>query len=518
MAIIKGSQISGSVASASFALTASYALNAGDIFPFSGSAVITGSLLVTGGITGSMNITNLSSGSYTESFANESTWTVQHNLNSAFVVVQVYDLNQEQVLPQGIDLADANTAVISFPSQESGTAVVMVGTPLAGGGGGGTTALSASYATTASYVLNGGSLSIDTGSFATTGSNTFRDDQIISGSVYVSGGLSVGDSNIRIDTDEANPFIVGYGSTTPNIKTNTVLGYFVINSNTTGHSNVGIGFTAMQNNTTGHSNVGIGVGALGSSDAGFKNVGIGYQAAGADVVYSSVAVGYWALRGGGGNSTAVGYEAGKQSTTISYRNVYIGYGAGPTASLHESDKLYIANAAGTPLIGGDFNTEVVTINGSMIVTGSVTATSITGSIAATNGLISGSAQLASSFPLKTVGTWTVPAGASVQSFTVDWNHSYQMWVIGNIPSGIISWNATVNVTNANVPIVGSQYSWYYVDGNALVLTSIPAQIVGVNGAISTASYSTTTSNTFEFGITNNSGTTQTITYGYVKLS
>ena len=30
--------------SSSFALTASYALNAGDIFPFSGSAVITGSL------------------------------------------------------------------------------------------------------------------------------------------------------------------------------------------------------------------------------------------------------------------------------------------------------------------------------------------------------------------------------------------------------------------------------------------------------------------------------------------
>jgi len=173
---------------------------------------------------------------------------------------------------------------------------------------------------------------------------------------------------------------------------------------------------------------------------------------------------------------------------------------GSTITLTSGSNLYVQN------------------NGLVEITGSLTATSITGSIAATNGVISGSSQLSTTFPSKTTGSWSVPAGASTRSFTVDWNHSYQMWVIGNIPNGIISWNATVNVTNANVPIVGSQYGWYYVDGNALVLTSIPAQIVGVNGAISTASFSTTTSNTFEFGITNNSGTTQTINYGYIKLS
>jgi hypothetical protein len=157
-------------------------------------------------------------------------------------------------------------------------------------------------------------------------------------------------------------------------------------------------------------------------------------------------------------------------------------------------------------------------NGLVEITGSLTAISITGSIAATNGVISGSSQLSTTFPSKTIGSWSVPAGASTQSFTVDWNHSYQLWVIGNIPNGIISWIANVNVTNANVPIVGNQYGWYYVDGNALILTSIPNQIVGVNGAISTSSFATTTSNTFEFGITNNSGTTQTINYGYIKLS
>jgi hypothetical protein len=152
------------------------------------------------------------------------------------------------------------------------------------------------------------------------------------------------------------------------------------------------------------------------------------------------------------------------------------------------------------------------------ITGSLIATSITGSIAATNGIISGSSQLTSAFPSKTIGSWSVPAGASTQSFQVDSGHTYTMWVNGNIPNGIITWNATVTTSNTNVPVAGSQYGWYYVDGGALVLTSIPAQIVGVNGAISTTSFATTTSNTFEFGITNNSETTQTINYGYIKLS
>ena len=145
---------------------------------------------------------------------------------------------------------------------------------------------------------------------------------------------------------------------------------------------------------------------------------------------------------------------------------------------------------------------------------------ITGSIAATNGVISGSSQLTTSFPSKTTGNWTVPAGASTQSFSVESGASYTMWVNGNIPNGIITWNATVTTSNTNVPVVGFQYGWYYTAGNALVLTSMPDQIVGTNGSIVTspASYAPNTSNVFKFGITNNSGTSQTINYGYIKLS
>jgi hypothetical protein len=83
----------------------------------------------------------------------------------------------------------------------------------------------------------------------------------------------------------------------------------------------------------------------------------------------------------------------------------------------------------------------------------------------------------------------------------------------------VNWNATVTLSNTNVPVIGVQYGWYYpAPGNALVLTSIPNQIVGVEGIIATSAPGFTNSNTFTFGIDNNSGSSQTIYYGYTQVS
>ena len=116
------------------------------------------------------------------------------------------------------------------------------------------------------------------------------------------------------------------------------------------------------------------------------------------------------------------------------------------------------------------------------------------------------------------GSWTLSAGTNTVSFTVPAGQSYIMWVNGNIPNGIVNWNATVTLSNSNVPVIGVQYGWYYLAGSALVLTSIPSQIVGTAGTISTSSPAVSNSNTFTFGITNNSGTSQIVYYGYVKVS
>ena len=115
------------------------------------------------------------------------------------------------------------------------------------------------------------------------------------------------------------------------------------------------------------------------------------------------------------------------------------------------------------------------------------------------------------------GSWTLSAGTNTVSFTVTAGQSYVMWVNGNIPNGIVNWNATVTLSNSNVPVIGVQYGWYYLAGNALVLTSIPSQIVGTAGTISTSAPAGSNTNTFTFGITNNSGTSQTVYYGYTQI-
>lgn len=101
--------------------TASYALNA-----LSSSYAATASYIST-----------LYSSNYTQSFTNQSTWVVNHNLNTLYVIVQVYDTNFDEVIPQNIDLTNVNTVTISFPTLESGTAVVTVGGALQNSGGGG---------------------------------------------------------------------------------------------------------------------------------------------------------------------------------------------------------------------------------------------------------------------------------------------------------------------------------------------------------------------------------------------
>ena len=141
--------------------------------------------------------------------------------------------------------------------------------------------------------------------------------------------------------------------------------------------------------------------------------------------------------------------------------------------------------------------------------------STTGNISG-NYFIGNGSQL-TSVATQLTGSWTLAAGTNTVSLTVPGPGTYSIWVNGNIPNGIVTYTATIVVTNTNVPVVGSSYGWYYAAGNALVLTAIPNQIVGTPNTISTAVVATTTANVFTFGITNNSGSSQVVNYGYTKL-
>ena len=120
----------------------------------------------------------------------------------------------------------------------------------------------------------------------------------------------------------------------------------------------------------------------------------------------------------------------------------------------------------------------------------------------------------------TTGSWTVTPGTNNYSFTLSINSTYNLWIVANIPNGIIVYNATVTISNSNVPVIGVQYAWNYIGaGSPILLTSIPVQIIGTAGAISTASPAVGTStNTFVFGIQNTTGSNVTVDYGYLKIS
>jgi hypothetical protein len=137
---------------ASFALTASYISGSVAGFPFSGSAIITGSFLVsssfvdftkatyvTGSFTGSLQGTASyasyaiyagnspgSTSTMTQSVA-ATTWSFTHNLNTRNPLLQVYDSTNSQIIPYAVIGSDPNQATIYFDTAESGYAVASNG-------------------------------------------------------------------------------------------------------------------------------------------------------------------------------------------------------------------------------------------------------------------------------------------------------------------------------------------------------------------------------------------------------
>jgi hypothetical protein len=140
---------------ASFALTASYISGSVSGFPFSGSALITGSLIVsqsfvdftkatyvTGSFTGSFSgtATSASYASYALYAGNApgmtvtmsqavaaTTWSFVHNLNTRNPLLQVYDSTNSQIIPFAVIGSDVSTATLYFDTPESGYAVASNG-------------------------------------------------------------------------------------------------------------------------------------------------------------------------------------------------------------------------------------------------------------------------------------------------------------------------------------------------------------------------------------------------------
>ena len=178
---------------------------------------------------------------------------------------------------------------------------------------------------------------------------------------YYAGASTTGDYNDTFigyaagyynTTGTNNTFLgwaAGWANTTGS--NNTFLGNYTGNYNTTGYQNTFIGGFAGISNTTGGGNTFIGEFAGGNNISGYHNTYLG-NSAGLNNNY-------------GYQNTFIGYGAG--STTGS-GNVFLGYLAG--ANETGSNKLYIDNSnTSTPLIYGEFDNRILTINGNLGVVG-----------------------------------------------------------------------------------------------------------------------------------------------------
>ena len=183
------------------------------------------------------------------------------------------------------------------------------------------------------------------GGLSVSGDVSFNAGLDVTGDLSLNGGLSVSE-HASFDTDiSVNSLTIGRGK--ENISTNTAFGKDALmnNNNTSGTygtSNTAIGYYGLQKNTTGHYNTTVGYEASATNISGFHNTSVGAQAlasnrtnyntaVGSGTLFgatgaSNTAVGYWGLHySSGAGNTAVGYLAGQGSNgvTTSY-NTFLG--------------------------------------------------------------------------------------------------------------------------------------------------------------------------------------------------
>ena len=111
--------VSGSDAS----FTSLYVTNAVTASAFTGSFIGDGS-----------GLTNLTYGDFaTGSFTSQATWSFTHNLGFKYAAIEVYDQNDFVIIPSETKIIDAQSVEIRFTSPQTGTALATLGTGVVSG-------------------------------------------------------------------------------------------------------------------------------------------------------------------------------------------------------------------------------------------------------------------------------------------------------------------------------------------------------------------------------------------------
>ena len=368
---VNGFQASGSVVSGSF--SGSYQGDGSELtnvnpFPFSGTASISGSLIVSGGLVDLSDATVISGSTFSGSFVGDGSGLT--NLPS-----QEWDGSRDG------DASITGSLVVSGSTitvQLKGDTTLDENILISNTGDSTSIGIGSGSLQETTQIRNSIAIGIEAGNLLTSGSsNIYIGNEAGETAVQTVGDTAIGHQALQATTG----IDTGDGS---NNSCNTAVGFQALKANTQGEKGTAIGANALANNTTGLCNTAVGHEAGCNNTTGIKNVAIGdvsllctttashntavgncsgYRLEGSD----NTAIGRDALRGSGditgGTNTALGSLAGECITGDSDGNVYIGYKAGPSTGTVESNQLYINNNSGTPLIKGNFSTSQVSFAG-----------------------------------------------------------------------------------------------------------------------------------------------------------
>jgi hypothetical protein len=213
-------------------------------------------------------------------------------------------------------------------------------------------------------------------------------------------------SNIWIGGGGANSTLGGGGSALGS--TNTSLGVFALEDNTTGYANVAIGYLSLSNNTTGYTNTSVGQfsmwknttgylnsafgqGSLADNTTGYANSAFGYDSLGHITTgRENVAIGFWSgyfINSGGDNTTSeysvyLGADT-RASANGNTNEIVIGFGGRGQGS--NSAIIGNANITKTILRGNvGINTVVPSIYSKLSVAGAISFNNNTDSAVSDN--------------------------------------------------------------------------------------------------------------------------------------
>lgn len=185
--------------------------------------------------------------------------------------------------------------------------------------------------------------------------------------------VAVGFQALEANAAAARNVAVGYQALNKTISPNNVaVGAQALFNSLCGQDNVGIGNCALYSNITGRCNIAIGSESNICNNNGVENVSIGFETLrNSTSGQRNVSIGHQSMNSTttGVDNVALGWNSGFYAGASSTGNVFLGKCAGPSTIQTVSNKLYINNTQGSPLICGDFSLREINIDGALTASG-----------------------------------------------------------------------------------------------------------------------------------------------------